>query len=309
MSQLRIPLGPDRHPNETTCVRVESSGGSTTTTSGKKWSLAFIECKLHVQGSAWITSYLNQPVVAATNTRRRVHGKTTAGTFALVRSMDDDVVDLGQYPPIFPLIQRAKTRADYRKRFEGCYRRLSDFAPLLLVSSSSARFLASECGVELYPTLSFRGNIIVDGDDLEPWAEETWSRVEIRGDGELPALVLHTIKACPRCTVPCRDQTTGKFLFQSDSLKLWNVLKACFPRKFSDPEWGSWAGVYMGIYMGHNCNGKGEKRKIAVGDMIYPLTILPWDAHLRNVWYTRELMFAVVLVIAVVIARVMHQDS
>jgi hypothetical protein len=59
---------------------------------------------------------------------------------------------------------------------------------------------------------------------------------------------------------------------------LWKVLKRVFPSKFSDPEWGSWAGVFMGVYIGHN----GMEGKLAVGDVITPKNIVPWDAHLKK---------------------------
>jgi hypothetical protein len=59
---------------------------------------------------------------------------------------------------------------------------------------------------------------------------------------------------------------------------LWKTLKALYPRKYSDPEWGSWAGAYMGIYMGN----MGKIGKISVGDKIVPTRTSPWDAHLSS---------------------------
>jgi len=268
MEQLCLPTSSNAY-KDGPALEVECAGGT--------WSLATLECKQHMEGSAWITRYLNQPKEGEEGKvkPRYINGKTAKGNFALVRSMES-VVDLGQYPPIFPVIERSKYDPKYKARFEGNYRRLSDFAPFLLVSKASARDLASRAQVDNYPTRSFRGNIVVDGQQLEPWAEETWSRLEI-SSGSSSSLFLHNIKPCPRCTVPCRDQTTGNFLFP-EKLLLWKVLKATFPRKFHDPEWGSWAGAYMGVYMGHN----GEIGEIHLGDEVKPLEINRWDAHLQR---------------------------
>lgn len=279
MPQLRLPVAAEAYKDGPT-LTVECAGA----TAGGPWCLATLKCKQHLEGSKWITNYLN----TSTGGGRFVNGKAKTGSFALVRSTDDAVVDLGQYPPIFPVIARAKHNAEYKARFDGNYRRLSDFAPFLLVSRSSARFVAEQCQAETYPTLSFRGNIVVDG--AAPWAEETWAQLEIVSNDRSP-LALHTIKACPRCTVPCRDQTTGSFLFP-DKMKLWKVLKKVFPRKFSDPEWGTWAGAFMGVYMGHN----GVESKVMVGDTILPTKIVPWDAHLQK--ENRKALLSVAGVIA-----------
>jgi uncharacterized protein YcbX len=293
MAQVAMPTLPDSY-EDAPSIRVESAGASPAGT----WSLAFLDCKQHVEASDWMNQYLNRPDDVEVPEGRRVNGKMTAGKFAVVRSMHN-VVDLGKYPPIFPLIEKSKTNAAYKKRFEGNYRRLSDFAPFLLVSESSARFLVKQCEVDEYPTRSFRGNIVVDGKGLEPWAEETWAKLEISSEKH-DTLVLHTIKQCPRCTVPCRDQTTGKFLFQADPLKLWKVLKAIYPRKFHDPEWGSWAGAIMGVYMGHN----GKEGKLMVGDIITPIEIVPWDAHLQKELTTKVLMILAIIlgIVGIIIA-------
>jgi len=55
-------------------------------------------------------------------------------------------------------------------------------------------------------------------------------------------------------------------------------LQAAFPLKFSDPEWGVWAGAFFGLYMGHN--GKGTGTVLRVGDTVHVLTYRPWDVHL-----------------------------
>jgi hypothetical protein len=139
MAQVGMPTLPDSY-EDAPSIRVESAGA----TADGTWSLAFLDCKQHVEASDWINEYLNRPADVDSPEKRRVNGKMTAGKFAVVRSMHN-VVDLGKYPPIFPLIERSKTNAVYKARFEGNYRRLSDFAPFLLVSESSARFLSNQC--------------------------------------------------------------------------------------------------------------------------------------------------------------------
>jgi hypothetical protein len=193
MKRLQIPTSPDAYKDFPT-VRVESAGVA----AGIEWSLAFLDCKQHPEGSVWITNYLNSTPKLDIDGGRLVNGRKTKGSFALVRSLHD-VVDMGAYPPLFPLIERSKkTDADYKKRFEGNFRRLSDFSPFLLVSKASARLLSKSCDVDSYPTLSFRGNIIVDGEGLEPWAEESWAELEIlssskAGDQNEPGMLLQTL--------------------------------------------------------------------------------------------------------------------
>ena len=94
-----------------------------------------------------------------------------------------------------------------------------------------------------------------------------------------PVLTLHKIKECPRCTVPCRDGHSGGFVFPTEKLMLWKVLKAAFPAKFSDPQWGTWAGAFFGVYFGHAGVVGGT---IRVGDAIVVDEKTRWDAHLRG---------------------------
>ena len=84
---------------------------------------------------------------------------------------------------------------------------------------------------------------------------------------------------CPRCTVPCRDGHSGGFLFPAHKLKLWDVLKRAFPGKFGDPEWGSWAGAFFGVYFGH---AGAEGATLSVGDAIVVRETTSWDAHLQR---------------------------
>ena len=241
----RVPLGAAAYAAEAE-VTVECSGRSTTAADGGGWRLGAIAGRAHARASAWLTEHLN-----------RAGGKRPT-TYALVRG--GAPLAMADYPPEFPLIARSKNaRDEYHARFAGNARKFADFAPLLLANRASARFVGARCASRSfaeYPIGSFRANVIVD---VAPaWAEEAWAEVSVGG------VALRKIKECPRCTVPCRDEATGRYLFEGDALRLWKVLKAAFPRKYADPEWGSWAGAYFGVYFG-NAGAEGVLR---VGDEI-----------------------------------------
>mmetsp|Transcript_35314 Transcript_35314/g.113830 ORF Transcript_35314/g.113830 Transcript_35314/m.113830 type:complete len:399 (+) Transcript_35314:85-1281(+) len=253
---------------------VDASGKSTTTSGGGDeddvpamagWKLGELKGVVLEEASEWVNIYLNGVVKTAS-------GKARPTRYAMVRSVSH--LSMEEYPPIFPLLERASTDELYAARFKGNARLFSDFAPFLLVNRASAKDL-STLSEAAYPIHSFRGNIVVKG--AAPWAEEGWASVLIEAAGG-EAFELGKIKECPRCTVPCRDEATGQFLFLRDKLKLWKVLKAAFPLKFSDPEWGVWAGAFFGLYMGHN--GKGTGTVLRVGDTVHVLMYRPWDVHL-----------------------------
>ena len=81
--------------------------------------------------------------------------------------------------------------------------------------------------------------------------QESWTRVRLVAAGGDSSLALRKIKECPRCTVPCRDGMSGGWVFPEQKLRLWSVLKKAFPLKAIDPEWGTWAGPFFGVYFGH----------------------------------------------------------
>jgi len=272
MPILTIPTAVEAYSNEET-LNVECCGKSTTTGAG--WSLGFIEGKMHAEGSAWFTKFLNQQVQPGGKLRS---GFTQASKYALVRGQGQ--LNLADYPPIFPLIERSKTDESYKSRFSGNAKRFADFAPLHLVHKASTRWTGERThNGDTYPTRSFRGNLIVGG-DAEPWAEETWRMIQVvhkNGSGIDSTITLNKIKEVPRCTVPCRDQDTGEFLFPQETLRLWKVLRKAFPAKDKDPEWGTWVGPYFGVYFGH----RGQEGTIHVGDSIQILERCKWDDHLR----------------------------
>lgn len=280
MPQLSVPTAIAGYAEEEE-VLVECSGKSTTTGGG--WSLGHIACRsAGSEACNWVTKYLNAIDPAGTGDKattapsKRRSGKVEETRFGLARSLETGL-SLESYPEIFPVITKSKTDPSYKERFAGNSKRFQDFAPFLVASLSSARFLAERAKVDTYPIRSFRASIIVDG--VEPWAEESWSQLEVgpASGGSDGPIVMRKIKECPRCTVPCRNPDTGDFLF-SEKLKLWNVLKAIYPRKNSDPEWGSWAGVFFGVYFGHAA----QPGVVRVGDVITPTKVEPWDLHLQQ---------------------------
>lgn len=275
MPQLAIPAASRAYLEQET-VHIECSGKSTTTGGG--WSLGFEEAKVHPDASSWISNYLNREVGPG---GKRISGQRVSLRYAVVRSMA--ALEMQSYPPIFPLIARASEDPRYKERFAGNAKRFADFAPLLLVNQASARFVGERGGGQgAYPLAPFRGNLVVDS-GANAWAEESWARIEVLAPagepGQQPreAVALRKIKECPRCTVPCRDQLTGGWLFPADSLRLWRVLRRAFPRKNRDPEWGTWAGPFFGVYFGN----AGHVGTLCVGDTLRVTETCHWDDHLR----------------------------
>jgi uncharacterized protein YcbX len=84
--------------------------------------------------------------------------------------------------------------------------KFADGYPLLLASETSLAALNAVLPKDLPPfTMDrFRPNIVVDGTEGDPWAEETWLRflcgsVHMRG-----------VKLCDRCAIITTDQLTGE---------------------------------------------------------------------------------------------------
>jgi hypothetical protein len=96
--------------------------------------------------------------------------------------------------------------------------------------------------------------------------------------GKHDTLVLHTIKAVPAGTVPCRDQFWEEFLFQDDHAQALEGALGLPTQVSHDLEWDhgreplSW-----GVYMGHN-----GRRGASSGWRHYYPEGVPWDAHLQE---------------------------
>ncbi|KAJ1447047.1 hypothetical protein M885DRAFT_544242 [Pelagophyceae sp. CCMP2097] len=246
-------------------LRVSASGKSTT--GGGGWCLGHVAARKHATGSAWFTEFLNGSAGGA-GSKRRSGGKA-ASNFALVRC--DRPLLLSDYPPgELPVIAGIQKRVP-----DAGSRRFQDFAPLLLVSAKSAADVdalsakqgATRNGDAAYPIDAFRGNVVITG--VKAWDEEAWPACDVVRGGAIVA-TLRKLKECPRCTIPCRDPQSGAFLFPGDSLRLWKVLGAAFPKKAKDAEWGAWAGPYFGVYISPKLPGDVSAVEIRVGDSLEP---------------------------------------
>lgn len=79
----------------------------------------------------------------------------------------------------------------------------SDQAPSIM-SLASLRDLSKRVGADLDPR-RFRGNLWIDGEGLEPWAELGWAGREVR----IGAAVLEVIAPISRCLATAADPETG----------------------------------------------------------------------------------------------------
>lgn len=77
----------------------------------------------------------------------------------------------------------------------------ADGYPLLLTNESSLDDLNARLDAPL-PMNRFRPNVVVAG--AEPWAEDTWRRLQIGGT------IFHAVKPCGRCSVTTVDQQSGQ---------------------------------------------------------------------------------------------------
>jgi uncharacterized protein len=73
---------------------------------------------------------------------------------------------------------------------------------MLLASEPSLAQLNQELE-EPVPMDRFRPNIVIDGPGLAPYAEDSWTRLQIG------AMTDSVVKACDRCSIPDTDQRTG----------------------------------------------------------------------------------------------------
>jgi uncharacterized protein YcbX len=78
----------------------------------------------------------------------------------------------------------------------------ADGNSMLLASERSLAQLNRELA-EPVPMNRFRPNIVIDGAGLAPYAEDSWTHVQI---GAMAAFV---VKACDRCSIPDTDQRTA----------------------------------------------------------------------------------------------------
>lgn len=104
-----------------------------------------------------------------------------------------------------------RVREDAQRQVGERYRRpeasnavgFADSSSMLLATPRSLAELNRQLAHPV-PMDRFRPNIVVDGESLEPYAEDRWLRLRI---GPLEAFV---VKACDRCVIPDVDQATAQ---------------------------------------------------------------------------------------------------
>lgn len=80
----------------------------------------------------------------------------------------------------------------------------ADGFPILLVSEASFAELSTVIPEDERDIRRLRPNIVVAGENLEPYAEDYWREVSING------VAVYCVKACARCNVPNVNQQTAK---------------------------------------------------------------------------------------------------
>eukprot|EP01063_Lacrimia_lanifica_P032787 TRINITY_DN5663_c0_g2_i1.p1 TRINITY_DN5663_c0_g2~~TRINITY_DN5663_c0_g2_i1.p1 ORF type:complete len:411 (+),score=161.14 TRINITY_DN5663_c0_g2_i1:104-1234(+) len=245
MEDLKVPIREEAYKNEED-VEVSCSGMSTTDPENASWCLGTIKGKSAGRKAAdWCTQYLNGADVEKKN-RKPARYMLVRMNVASTRTMRDYTHNNLEGTHL-PRAQMHKFRVG-----ENDGTSFQDFAPFLLVSRNSLEAANRAMGTTGYPITPARASLVVDG--AVPWEEEDWAEFAIG------PIRFHKIKECPRCSIPCRNQETGGFVFQKGqfngvkgtSLEFTKVLDKMFPWKKNDEEWGKWKAPVFGVYVGHD---------------------------------------------------------
>ncbi|KAJ9457406.1 Molybdenum cofactor sulfurase [Diplonema papillatum] len=250
MEPLIVPLVEEAYGNQQS-VSVVCGGASTTDPENATWCLGTVESKsAGPEAEQWFTDFLLAADVekkSKPRTRFQLVRMPAAGTRSCADYCGPD-----QKTGAVKGIPGAKMDAFGARAGDGAA--FHDFAPFLLISEASCRDTAERMGLAMYPPESMRASIMVSG--CAAWEEEEWLSFDVGG------CRFRKIKECPRCSVPCRNQATGDYVFAGSppkrdgvagsKLQLQVTLGKVFPKKAKDPEWGSWAGPVMGVYVGHD---------------------------------------------------------
>ena len=235
-------------------IQVECGGASTT--SAGAWHLGLLDgSDAGDAASEWLSQYLNRADSAKASkpeARFRLLRATTvrslaryAGPEQVPFSSDVALQREGKASPF--QMQGVNVKPSDGFLFH-------DVAPLHVASAASfaqlrakmAKLTPQPTSEELasYSVGSFRPNVVVSGG--KPWAEEDWELFSLGN------CVFRLLKGCPRCTVPARNQTTGKFHFASKPLLApQTALRRYWSHKCVDPEWEKeWEGPIFGIHAG-----------------------------------------------------------
>ena len=238
--------------------QLEVECGASSTTSAGAWHLGVMASEDAGEvASKWLTRYLNAADEPGKLTK-------SPAVYRLVRAAA--VRSLSRYagPTQVPFTtdvtkQRAGTGSPFKMETipvlpsDGFL--FHDVAPLHLASIASFADLKNKMAkikptpkqdeLTSYQVTCFRPNIIVTGGS--PWEEEGWA---VFGLGT--SLTFRRLKGCPRCTVPARNQSTGKFHFSSGPfLAPQKTMRQFWPEKCIDKQWEEeWQGPVFGVHVG-----------------------------------------------------------
>ena len=268
--------------------------GSASTTSAGSWQLGTMAGKVcNAKVNAWLSDYLND-VDAAKRKKPRAQ-------FALVKAIGERFLARYAGPTQAPFSNDIKKQRTFEASpfkmqrvpiipEDAC--QFADFGPFLLTSAASLSDLSREIGDE-HPMSAFRPNIVVAGEGLAPWEEDTWKSLNIGEEASFRVL-----KSCPRCTVPARNQKSGDWQYptKGEKLKVQKALRKMFPEKTVDDEWGAeWQGPMFGVHVAVDFEAR-----ISVGDKVQ---IVEHAADERSsLWFM--LKYIVPLMLAVLITVV-----
>lgn len=125
----------------------------------------------------------------------------------------------------------------------------SDLTAVLLVNHASVRDLNKRIGTSSVTVDNFRANVVVDGPNLEPYAEDSWEWIKI-GD-----VVLKNVKECTRCIMTTVDPENATRSSDREPLKTLETYRLS-------------NGPNSLPTMGINCEVK-SKGIIKLGDPVY----------------------------------------
>ncbi|KAK5644068.1 hypothetical protein RI129_007913 [Pyrocoelia pectoralis] len=152
--------------------------------------------------------------------------------------------DLEKYYPnelkVYPKVDNSST---------GLY---SDMVPLHLLTKSSVKDLQSRIPNSNVTTNNFRPNIVIDGENIIPYAEDNWDWIKI-GD-----IVTRNVMLCPRCALTTINPETATF--SKDYEPITTMKKYRSTIRFQSEPPSPNMGVYARVY------NVGE---IRVGDTVY----------------------------------------
>lgn len=149
---------------------------------------------------------------------------------------------LGKAVRLYRLQKPRQTKPECRIEGASSVVSFADGFQMLLTSNKSLEEL-NKYSSEYLTMSRFRPNIVVDGTDLEPYAEDHWRQVKIGTNAGI-----HIVRACARCPMPNIDQTVG-VLPKPHERTATEALK--LSRSGFDPLNGK-AEVFFGQNLSHN---------------------------------------------------------